>query len=363
LKLADELTLTRGPALKNRLLLAPLTNMQSEEDGTLGEDEYNWLMLRARGGFAMTMTCAAYVALAGKAFHGQLGISADAHLPGLERLARAIKAAGSVSAVQLQHTGLRANPVLSGEPPVAPWADEETGARAMTTGEVEQVIEDHAEAAVRAERAGFEGVEIHGAHGYLPCQFLDEVNNRRTDRFGGSFENRARIYFEMIEAIRARTGPDFQLGVRISPERYNYPLNEARLLAERLMASGLLDYLDMSLYRSFSLPAEEEHRHKPLIEHFMDIPRGNTRLAVVGGIMSSADAQRCLDLGADMVFVGRGAILHQDFARQAIADPDFRAVPLPVSREYLVHQGLGPAFVNYMETGWRNFVARDTEAA
>lgn len=363
MKLGDQLRLKRGPALKNRLLLAPLTNMQSHEDGTLGDDEYNWLMLRARGGFAMTMTCAAYVSQSGKGFHGQLGISSDDHLPGLERLARAIRKSGSVSSAQLQHTGMRANPVLSGEPPVAPWADAETGARALSTGEVERIIEDHIEAAVRAERAGFDGVELHGAHGYLPCQFLDAVNNQRSDRFGGSFENRSRIYFEIVDGIRARTGPDFQLGVRISPERYNYPLSEARMLAEQLMAGGQLDYLDMSLYRSFALPSEEEHRHKPLIEHFMDIPRGDTKLAVVGGIMSSADAQRCLDLGADMVFVGRGAILHQDFARQAIADPEFRAVPLPVSREYLVHQGLGPAFVSYMETGWRNFVARDTEAA
>ena len=359
--LADTLSLARGPQLRNRLLLAPLTNLQSNPDGTLGEDEYRWLVLRARGGFAMTMTCAAHVQRGGQGFPGQLGIWSDIHLPGLARLADAISAEGSVAAVQLQHSGRRADPELTGEPRRAPWDDAETGATALSTGEVEQVVEDFAAAAARAEQAGFEGVELHGAHGYLLCQFLDAAHNHRADRYGGSFENRSRIYWEVIDAIRARTGPGFQLGLRLSPERYGYPLAEAQRVAEALMQSGKLDYLDMSLWSAFKLPDEEAHDDKPLIAHFTGLARGPTRLGVAGKIFSAATAQYCLDLGADFVMIGRAAILHQDFARRAIADAGFDSVPLPVSRAHLVREGLGPAFVDYMAT-WRNFVVETTEA-
>mgnify|MGYP002129791217 CR=1 FL=1 len=101
LSLSAPLPLAHGPALRNRLLLAPLTNWQSHADGTLGEDEYHWLMMRAQGGFGLTMTCAAHVQANGQGFPGQLGVWSDQHLPGLKRLADGIHAAGSVSSRQL----------------------------------------------------------------------------------------------------------------------------------------------------------------------------------------------------------------------------------------------------------------------
>ena len=98
--LHDRLDLAHGPAWANRLALAPLTNTQSHADGTLSQDEYRWLVARAEGGFGLTMTCATYVAPAGQAWAGQLGISDERHLEGLTRLADGIRAAGSVSSVQ-----------------------------------------------------------------------------------------------------------------------------------------------------------------------------------------------------------------------------------------------------------------------
>jgi 2,4-dienoyl-CoA reductase-like NADH-dependent reductase (Old Yellow Enzyme family) len=355
-RLSDPLPLRRGPALANRLMLAPLTNQQSHADGTLSDAEFRWLTMRAQGGFALTMTCAAHVQKGGQAFAGQLGIWSDAHLSGLTRLADAIRAAGSVSAVQLHHGGRRTEPELSGEPRRAPWDDAETGATSLTTAEVELLRDAFIAAALRAERAGFDGVELHGAHGYMLCSFLDADNNNRTDRYGGSFDNRTRLLFEIIEGIRAQVGPRFQLGVRISPERFGIPLAEARELARRLLASEQLDYLDLSLWDVFKAPAEDAYAGSELIDHFVDLPRHGTALGVAGKITTAPHAQKCLDRGADFVLIGRGAILHHDFAARAVADPDFTARPLPVAPETLAAEGLSSTFIGYMRN-WKGFVA------
>lgn len=355
--LRDPLPLSRGPAWAHRIALAPLTNFQSHDDGTLGDDELHWLSMRAAGGFSLTMTCAAYVSDAGKGFPGQLGISSDRHLPGLARLAQALRDAGTVSSVQLQHSGRRALRGADGSPPVCPWDDEETGARALTTDEVRQMVQDFVDAAVRAERAGFEGVELHGAHGYLLAQFLDADHNHRGDGYGGGFEARTRVLHEVIDGIRARTGPSFQLGLRLSAERFGVKLAEARALTAHLLLDGRLDYLDLSLWDAFKQPQEPEHQGRVLIDHFTDLPRGRTALGVAGKLMGAARAQACLDHGADFVLIGRGAILHHDFPRRALADPAFESVPRPVTREYLRGQGVGPAFVHYLQSEWRGFVA------
>jgi len=355
--LSDPLPLTRGPTWSNRITLAPLTNWQSHADGTLGEDEYRWLTMRAQGGFSMTMTCAAHVQASGQGFPGQLGAWSDAHLPGLTRLAQGIHAGGGVSSLQIQHSGRRADKALTGQAAVAPWDDAETGARALTTAEVEQLVQDFIAAARRAEQAGFHGVELHGAHGYLLAQFLDGENNRRSDRYGGSFENRSRIFFELIAGIRAATQPDFQLGLRLSPERFGITMPESLALAQQVLADGQLDYLDMSLWDCFKPSLDPAFAGPPLIAHFAALDRGATRLGVAGKIMDTATANRCLDSGVDFVMIGRGAMLHHDFASRALADPAFCCIERPVSRAHLQAEGLGPAFLQYVSSTWPRFVA------
>lgn len=355
-RIADPLALPRGPACRNRLALAPLTNMQSHADGTLSEAEFHWLTMRATGGFALTMTCAAHVEPRGQGFPGQLGIWSDAHLPGLARLASAIRATGSVSCVQLHHAGRRGDPKLTGETPVAPFACAETGARPLAAGEIEEVIAAFVAAARRAEAAGFDGVELHGAHGYLLAAFLDADHNHRADGWGGDFAGRSRIFRDLVGAVRAATGPQFQLGLRLSPERFGIRLADARQLAGELLASGALDWLDLSLWDVDKVPEEPDHASTRLIDHFTDLPRHGTALGVAGKILSAARAADCLAWGADFVLIGRGAILHHDFAIRALADPAFTARPLPVARADLATEGLSPAFIDYMAT-WKDFVA------
>ena len=133
--------------MKNRFMLAPLTNCQSHADGVLSDDEYHWLTLRAQGGFGLTMTCAAHVQAVGQGFPGQLGVWSDHHQDGLARLATKIKSEGSVSIVQLHHAGMRSPADLIGQAPVCPSEDADTGSRALSTAEVQQLVEDFVAAA------------------------------------------------------------------------------------------------------------------------------------------------------------------------------------------------------------------------
>jgi 2,4-dienoyl-CoA reductase-like NADH-dependent reductase (Old Yellow Enzyme family) len=342
--------------MKNRFMLAPLTNQQSHTDGTLSDDEFHWLTLRAKGGFGLTMTCAAHVQAIGQGFAGQLGIFSDAHLPGLTRLAAAIKADDSIAVVQLHHAGMRSPKDLIGEAPVCPSDNAEFSARALTTAEVEQLIEDFITAAERAEEAGFDGVELHGAHGYILCQFLSAEINQRADRFGGNLTNRASVIAEIIAGIRTRCRPDFNLGLRLSPERFGLKLAEILELTQTLMTAGDLDYIDLSLWDVNKLPEEEAFKSQSLMAWFMALDRGSVRVGVAGKVLSAQTARDCLDKGADFVLIGRGAILHHDYPNQIKANPDFVPIALPVTEAHLQNEGLSPTFVGYMRN-WKGFVA------
>ncbi|MEH6911363.1 MAG: NADH:flavin oxidoreductase [Oceanicoccus sp.] len=341
--------------VKNRFFLAPLTNTQSHPDGSLSEDEYHWLTMRAKGGFGMTMTCAAHVQAVGQGFPGQLGIFSDDHLEGLTRLANGIKAENSLAIVQLHHAGMRTPAELIDGRPVCPSDHDDTGSRGLSTKEVEQLTEDFVAAAERAEKAGFDGVELHGAHGYILCQFLSPTINQRQDQYGGSLENRSRIVVDIIDGIRKRCSPDFVLGVRLSPERFDVKLAEIRQLAQQLMASGSIDFLDMSLWDVFKEPAEEAFQGRSLASYFTELDRGDTKLGFAGSIRTPADAQRCLDLDVDFIMLGRAGILHHDFPEKMNADLQFQPVTNPVSADHLKKEGLGESFITYMSS-WKGFV-------
>ena len=304
------------------------------------------------------MTCAAHVQRVGQGFPGQLGVFSDDHLDGLTRLATAIKAEGSLAVVQLHHAGMRSPKEVIGEAPHCPSDNAEFGARALSGAEVEQLVEDFIAAAVRAERAGFDGVELHGAHGYVLCQFLSAEINQRTDRWGGSLDNRARIIREIIAGVRARCRPDFNLGIRLSPERFGLKLAEIRELAQALMTEAQLDYIDMSLWDVGKEPEEAEFKGRNLISWFTDLERGAVRLGVAGKIKTGDAAAAALAAGADFVLIGRGAILHHDFPEKVRQDPHFTPIALPVTRAHLRQEGLGPAFLDYMAT-WPGFVATE----
>ena len=122
------------------------------------------------------------------------------------------------------------------------------------------------------------------------------------------------------------------------------------------MTSGKVDFVDMSLWDVFKEPEESEYHGKPLISYFTELERGCARLGVAGKIMDGSTAQMCVDNGADFVMIGRGAILHHDFPQRVKANPQFESVARPVTRAYLQEQGVGPAFIEYLSKGWKDFV-------
>ena len=353
--LNDKLTFASGQQMKNRFMLAPLTNTQSHEDGVLSDDEYHWLTKRAEGGFGITMSCASHVQEIGKGFPGQLGIFDDKHIDGLTKLTTEIKKHESLAIAQLHHAGMRSPEELINTQPVCPSDDSNTGARSLSFEEVIQLRDDFIAAAVRAKKSGYQGVEIHGAHGYILSQFLSSEINRRQDEYGGSNENRSRIIFEIVEGIRKDCGKDFVLGVRLSPEGFGLKLGEIKEVCEELIALNNIDFLDMSLWDSFKDPNEEEHKGKNLLQHFTDMDFGNTMLTVAGNIRSGESVMKILEKDVDFVTVGRAGILHHDFPNRVIADESFEPIELPVSKEHLTQEGLSETFIKYMQR-WQGFV-------
>ncbi|MBL7473040.1 NADH:flavin oxidoreductase [Robertkochia sp. 1368] len=336
-------------------MLAPLTNMQSHEDGTLSGDEKHWLTMRAKGQFGLVMTCAALVQFNGKCWSGQLGIYSDGHIEGLRSLANDLRNEGSLSVVQLHHGGMRSYAALAGEMSVCPSENVEHDARAMTLEEVEETRDHFIAAAVRAKNSGFDGVEVHGAHGYLVAQFLSAETNQRTDRYGGNLENRSRLLFEIIDGIREACGSDFLLGVRLSPERFGMELAEVKELCGILVAKGQVDFLDISLWDVFKTPEGSEEDGKLLLDHFTEMDRKGVKLTVAGKIYGGKEVHKVLDAGVDFVTVGRSGILHHDFPEKVMTNPGFKSTEIPVASDYLRSEGLGESFIKYMQR-WKGFV-------
>ena len=352
----DRLPLGQNVEAKNRFMMGPLTNLQSHADGTLSDEEHYWLILRAKGGFGMTMTCAATVQPNGQGWPGQLGVYDDKHLPGLKRLAADIKSEGSLALVQLYHGGLRADGEVTGLDLISASENEKYQAREMTATEINETITAFVDAAKRCQKAGFDGVELHGAHGYLICQFLSPKHNQRTDEYGGDATARALFLKQILAGIRAGCGPDFIVGVRLSAERWGLALKDMMDLAEDIMAEGSIQFLDMSLWDCFKEPEEEAFKGKPLIDWYSGLERNGVQLGVAGNLRTADDVKRAVAAGVDFVILGRSAILQHDFPKRYAMDENFTARTTPVSPDVLRQEGLSDGFITYMRN-WDGFVA------
>jgi len=368
--LSTPLSLPNGAVVPNRVAKASMEENMADAGQVPGPAIRALYAAWAAGGAGLILT--GNVMIDGRAMTGPGGIALERDTPRapFAAWAREARAHGAQVWMQINHPGRQVFAAMKGEA----WAPSAVALdlgkhsglfaapREMTEAEIAEVVTRFADTAKAAEESGFTGVQIHAAHGYLISQFLSPLANRRTDRWGGSLENRARVVREINKGVRARTRPDFQLGLRLSPERFGLRLAEQRALAGELMAAGDLDWLDMSLWSVFKAPMEAEFAERPLIDWFADLPRGKTRLGVAGKLLAAADCRAALDHGADFVLLGRAAILHHDFPQQVAADPDFKTIDLPVSADYLRRERLGPTFVQYMRN-WKGFVADEEPVA
>ncbi|MFO0744505.1 MAG: NADH:flavin oxidoreductase [Myxococcota bacterium] len=356
----------RGTEARNGLWLAPLTNLQSEPDGTLSSAEERWLLRRAEGGFGVVETCAAYVAQDGKAWPGELGIDRDACVPRLAELAAGLRSRGALGLVQLFHGGARAARAVSGLEPWSATAVTTAGAgmepaRAGSEEDLARVIDDFRAAALRAHAAGFDGIEVHGAHGYLLCQFLSAVAPARDDRWGGSLEGRARLLREVVRAIRQAVPPPFLVGVRLSPENYGaitgLDLDETAIVARDLVEDGI-DFLHLSLW-DHRLPSRKYPDENPYRRVRAAVP-ADVPMVAAGQFWTPDEVASWVGsvggpVGSAPVALGRAAILNPEWPRLA-ATPGWLPRRPPMTAAELGAADVSPTFVQYLRR-WKGFVA------
>ena len=240
-----------GLEIKNRIVKAPQSTGMSNRDGTVSERLVKHYRAIARGGTGLIVVEYAYIDdIASKSAHCQLGISDNEHIPGLAWLAEVIKDNGARAAIQIEHCGRQK---FLGTPPIKsasaiPWpalrarVGDDAIPEPMTIDEIHEVVEAFGDAAVRAVAAGFDLIEIHGAHGYLITNFLSPHTNHRNDMYGGSLENRMRLLLEIVEKIRSRIGKTFPLTVRLSGTDYEpdgFGIDETVVVCCALEARGI----------------------------------------------------------------------------------------------------------------------------
>lgn len=361
----------RKVSVKNRIALAPMTNMQSHADGCVSDEEMHWLEERARGGFGMIFTCATHVCLKGQGWPGEMGVFSDTLLPGLTELASRCKKHGSLILAQLYHGGLRSPAHLTGQRPLGPSAMPISpafpeGGDELSLDAIHQIENAFVESAKRCERAGFSGVQLHAAHGYLLQQFLSQETNLRSDAYGGTLENRARLLMNIVRRVRQECGPGFLLSVRLSPKCSDagrsaggFAFAECMDVAAELSRDGV-DILDYSLWKhdqEFAIdgPFKGENILQLVCKFH---PQGGAASLVAGDFWDAEQVQHALDRGVNFVALGRAAIGQPDWPQRAARDPSFRAQRPPYSPAHLRDAQLGPRFIEYMQK-WPGFVSSD----
>lgn len=250
-----------GPmTVANRLVMAPMERNYANRDGTVSERTVAHYSVRARGGVGWIDVESTFVDPAGRGRTHQLGLHSDSCVEGFRRLVDAVHAGGAKVGIELHHAGRNTCSAISGRQPVAPSpvpcaeAGGETP-RELTRSEIEQIVERYRLAAARAAAAGFDAIELHSAHGYLPLAFLSPLTNLREDDYGGPLENRARFALEVIDAMRSAVPNGIAVGCRFSAEEYlpgGLTLDDAIAYARLLEQAGV-DYLSVTggVYASF----------------------------------------------------------------------------------------------------------------
>jgi len=328
----NPLTLPNGAVLKNRLLMAPMTTCTGFYDGTVTSELVEYYRDRA-GSIGTVIVECCFIDPKGPAFPGAIAIDSDNKIPGLAKIAHAIKTEGSKAILQIYHGGRMVEPeLIGGRTPVAPSAiaaprEGATTPQALTAEEVEVMITKFGDAVNRAIKAGFDGVEIHGANTYLIQQFYSPNSNQRDDKWGGSRDNRARFPLEVLEIthkmVERFADSSFIIGYRFSPEEIEVPgirFDDTLYLLEKLAARGL-DYVHFSVGQLLRSSIVDREDPTPLITKYL-AARSATLARVpvigVGGVVNKADAEMALESGYDLVAIGKACIAYPDWADRII---------------------------------------------
>lgn len=325
-----------GPlALENRVVMAPMTTRKADREGFVTDETIAYYKARARGGVGLIIVEMASPESVGRHRHFELGIFDDRFLPGLTRLVETIHAEGAKAAIQLGHGGGHTRLDICGETPIAPSAlphsvqeghTEIIVPEAMDEARIRRSVEAFAQAAQRARSAGFDAVEIHGAHGYLISQFLTPAENIREDGYGGALRHRARFSCEITRAVKTAV-PDLAVIFRMNGDDFfagGIQLGDAAQVAEWVAESGA-DAIHMTggHYRSTPTAAimipPMWTDDTPFLK-FAEEVKGRVRVPViaVGRMGRVSDASQALAAGkADFIALGRPLLADPDWVRKA----------------------------------------------
>ncbi|NLO89224.1 MAG: FAD-dependent oxidoreductase [Clostridia bacterium] len=312
--------------VKNRLVMPPMSTRLASVNGEVTKELIAYYAERAKGGVGTIIVEYSYIdEFESKAAICQLGVQSDHHITGLNELAEAIQSYGAKAVLQLAHGGRQTDPGKMGMDPVGPSAipDPLTSAamgrpnwvRELDQEEIQEIIESFAEAARRTKMAGFDGVELHGAHGYLLCQFLSPFSNRRNDMYGGDLEGRARMPLETVDRVRSKVGKDYPILYRLSADEYvggGLTLEETVRFAQMLEEAGV-DCLHVSCGNFASIhrfvpPIYFKHGYFTYLAE--EIKKAvNIPVIAVGAISEPEHANWLIEQGkADFVAMGRALI-------------------------------------------------------
>ena len=314
--------------LKNRMAVAPMVTCYCDDDGMPTEQYIAYHEARARGGFGLIVTENYAVDPIGRGFWCA-GFWKDEQVAPHSELARRVHAAGATIFVQLYHCGRQTSSAIIGAQPVAPSAlacpvmGEQP--HELTPEEITTIVSQFGDAAHRAQQAGFDGVEVHGAHGYLIAEFMSAYSNKRTDAYGGPLVNRLRFPLQIIADIRAKCGPDFAVSFRISADEFvigGREIAETKAICRHLEAAGV-NLLHISAGTYESTPAIIPPLGTPygwLAGYAAEIKQAvHIPVQVVGRIKDPEIAEDILAAGqADLISFGRAALADPDLPRKYI---------------------------------------------
>ena len=333
--LHDPLPLPCGQVLPNRIMKAALSEGLSDKQNSPDERLERLYTSWSQGGYGLIVTGNVMVDRTQLGEPGNVVIEDERNLDALSRWAKATKDAGVPIWVQLNHPGRQSNPLALGHTPVAPSpvALNLPGAatpRELTSAEIEDIIERFAAAAVVCETAGFDGVQIHGAHGYLVAQFLSPLSNQRNDEWGGDPQRRMRFVLEVVRRIRARVSPGFAVGIKLNSadfQRGGFTEDESRTVVAALAHEGI-DMIEVSggSYEQPAMMGKAADSTRAREAYFLEYARtvrslaGDIPLAVTGGFRSRAAMHEAVHAGeCDVIGLGRPTATTPDAADVILA--------------------------------------------
>ena len=326
MKLANELK-SKNINFKNRIVMPPMATAKADANGHITEEILNYYEDKTKNKLFSTVIIEhSFVEPLGKASKNQTSIADDSTIDGMKKLAKLVKSNDSNVVLQISHAGSSASEEVIGQKPVAPSVIKNPSKstteipRELTVEEIEQIIEKFVDAAVRAKKAGFDGVEIHSAHGYLLNQFLSPITNKRTDEYGGDIDGRIKIHLEIIRKIREKVGENYPIFIRMGAGDYlegGLSTEDSIHAAQEFVKAGV-DVLDISGGMCmFSIDDQRagffDFLSKPIYEN-VDVP-----VILTGGVKTGEDVEDILNRGVcDLVGIGRSVFKDSNWIENEI---------------------------------------------